>query len=67
MGRRIAGTFIGLLLAAGMFTTSLVFLTLAGLRALTLHLGDIGAALIVGIVYLIASLLFLLGVHRRIP
>lgn len=61
--RRAALMLAGYLLAGGLMTAGLVFLTLAGYRALAHGLGDVAAALIVGGAYLVASLIALLALQ----
>jgi hypothetical protein len=64
-GRRLAATVVGYLLAGGLFAVSLGFLTLAGYRALSNALGEVYASLIVGCIYLVASLVTLLVIQFR--
>ena len=65
VGRRAAAALVCYLAIAGLFATGLAFLTLAAYRALTLGLGNIYAALIVGCFYLVAGLVTLLVVQTR--
>jgi hypothetical protein len=65
VGRRAAATLVCYLAIAGLFAAGLVFLTLAAYRALTLGVGNIYAALIVGSFYLAAGLVTLLVVQMR--
>ncbi|MBI2741652.1 MAG: hypothetical protein HYX38_34600 [Rhodospirillales bacterium] len=66
-GRRIGVAVAGYLVVAGLFVASLCFLTLAGYRAITLGLGKVYAALIVGCAYLVVDLLvaLFLAIRRR--
>jgi apolipoprotein N-acyltransferase len=66
-GRRAATTIIGYLFVAGLFITSLWFMTLAAHRALASAVGDVLASLIVGGAYLLAALVaaLILQLRRR--
>jgi hypothetical protein len=66
-GRRMAATIGGYMVVAGLFAISLGFLTFSGYRAISLALGSIYAALIVGCVYLVIGLVaaLLLQARRR--
>ena len=67
-GRRTAISVGGVLAVAGLFATSLLFLTLAAYWAVAEALGSVYAALIAGCVYLVAGLvaaLVLVAARRR--
>ena len=64
-GRRFAATLAGYLIAGGLLTVSLCFLTLAGYRALSQALGDVYASLIMGCIYLVFGLATLLIIQFR--
>lgn len=65
--RRTASTAAGYLVVGILLAVSLCFLTFAGYRALSLAMGTIHAALIVGCAYLFAALVaaLVLQVRRR--
>lgn len=63
--RKAAVSLAGYLVVGLLMAISLAFLTLSGYRAICLGLGDIYAALIVGISYLMASLVAMLAVQMR--
>jgi len=64
-GRRAAAEIAGYLVVAGLFVTSLWFMTAAAHRALTSALGDVLASLIVGGAYLLAALVMALILQFR--
>ena len=51
--------------AALLLATSVVFLTLAGYRAISQSIGDVYAALVMGAVYLLLAFIALLVLDRR--
>jgi len=65
--RRTGSMVAGYGLVAGLFAVSLCFLTFAGYQAISLTLGSIYAALIVGTGFLVAGLLatVIVQAHRR--
>jgi hypothetical protein len=63
--RRAAITLAGYVTVGVLLTLSLVFLTLSGYRAIAAGMGDIYAALIVGVAYLVAALIAMLVVQMR--
>ena len=63
--RRAAVTLLGYLASALLLATSVVFLTLAGYRAISQSIGDVYAALVMGAVYLLLALIALLVLGRR--
>ena len=68
VGRRtasVAATVTGYVFVAGLFGVSLCFLTFAGYRAMSLTMGSIYAALIVGCVYLVVGLVATLILQAR--
>lgn len=54
--RRVAMTLAGYLMVGSLIAAGVIFLTLAGYRALLHGLGDVAAALIVGGAYIVMSL-----------
>jgi hypothetical protein len=63
--RRTGSMVAGYGLVAGLFGVSLCFLTVAGYQAISLALGNIYAALIVGSAFLIAGLMATVVVQAR--
>lgn len=63
--RKAGATFGGYLVALSLAATSVGFLTLSGYRAIGQTLGDIYAALIVGVVFLVLALIALVLVQAR--
>lgn len=63
--RRGASTVVGYLVVGILLAVSLCFLTFAGYRALSVAMGSIHAALVVGCAYLFAALLAALILQMR--
>lgn len=64
-GRQAGAAAASYLAVAALFTVSLCFLTLAGYGALSLAIGPIYAALIVGCVYFVGGLVALVILQTR--
>lgn len=63
--RRAVGAIVGLLCVLVLASTSILFFTMAGYRALEQAIGAIQAPLIVGGVYFVAALIALVAVQAR--